>query len=63
MREPENLPNDVDTLKKIIVEQASTIRGFQETLRAEQEKYAALQRLIFGPKCHGRFEFSGFSLN
>ena len=54
MREPENLPNDVDTLKKIIVEQASTIRGFQETLRAEQEKYAALQRLIFGPKSEKR---------
>jgi len=46
----ENLPNDVAALKKIIAEQASTIKGFQEKLLAEQEKYAALQRLIFGPK-------------
>jgi len=28
----------------------SCYRGFQEELAAEQEKYAALQRLIFGPK-------------
>lgn len=46
----ENLPDDVETLKKIIAEQALTIRGFQEKLTSEQEKYAALQRLIFGPK-------------
>ena len=46
----ENLPDDVETLKKIIAEQASTIKGFQEKLASEQEKYAALQRLIFGPK-------------
>ena len=46
----ENLPDDVETLKKIIAEQTSTIKGFQEKLASEQEKYAALQRLIFGPK-------------
>ncbi len=46
----EKLPDDVVALKKIIVEQATTIKGFQEKLVAEQEKYAALQRLIFGPK-------------
>jgi len=46
----ENLPNDVASLKKIIAEQATAIKGFQEKLIAEQEKYAALQRLIFGPK-------------
>ena len=45
----EKLPDDVVALKKIIVEQATTIKGFQEKLVAEQEKYAALQRLIFGP--------------
>ena len=46
----ENLPNDIASLKKIIAEQATAIKGFQEKLLAEQEKYAALQRLIFGPK-------------
>lgn len=45
----ENLPNDVAVLKQIIAEQASAIQGFQEKLAAEQEKYATLQRLIFGP--------------
>jgi transposase len=48
--ELESLRNDVVELKKIIAEQTSTIKGFQEKLRTEQEKYAALQRLIFGPK-------------
>jgi len=50
----ETLPDDVVELKKIIAEQAITIKGFQEKLRVEQEKYAALQRLIFGPKSEKR---------
>ena len=49
MNKRENLPNDVGVLKRIIAEQASTIRGFQEEPPAKQEKYAALQCLIFGP--------------
>lgn len=45
-----NLPDDVVELKKIIAEQAHIIKEFQVKLTAEQEKYAALQRLVFGPK-------------
>lgn len=45
-----NLPDDVVELKKIIAEQAHIIKEFQVKLTAEQERYAALQRLVFGPK-------------
>ena len=45
-----NLPDDVVELKKIIAEQAHIIKEFQVKLTAEQEKYAALQRLVFGSK-------------
>jgi len=45
-----NLPDDIVELKKIIAEQANIIQEFQVKLTAEQEKYAALQRLVFGSK-------------
>ena len=50
----ENLPNDVDLLKKIVYEMTVThakeIADLKSTLESVEEKYAALQRLVFGSK-------------
>ncbi len=50
----ENLPDDVASLKKLVREMAKEhtkeVHELQSRLSLEQEKYAALQRLIFGPK-------------
>ena len=50
----ENLPDDVASLKKLVremaTEHAKEVQTLQNKLTIEQEKYAALQRLIFGPK-------------
>lgn len=45
----EALPDDVALLKKIVVEQARTIQTMKE-------QYAALQRLMFGPRSEKREE-------
>ena len=54
----ENLPNDVASLKKLVkemaTEHAKEVQALQNKLTIEQEKYAALQRLIFGPKSEKR---------
>jgi len=50
----ENLPNDVDLLKKIVYEMTVThakeIADLKSNLESVEEKYAALQRLVFGSK-------------
>jgi len=50
----ENLPDDVASLKKLVkemaAEHAKEVQALQNKLTIEEEKYAALQRLIFGPK-------------
>ena len=50
----ENLPDDVASLKKLVkemaTEHAKEVQALQNKLTIEEEKYAALQRLIFGPK-------------
>ena len=54
----ENLPDDVISLKKLVREMASEhareMQALQNKLTSEQEKYAALQRLLFGPKSEKR---------
>jgi len=54
----ENLPDDVNLLKKIVYEMtvshAKEIAELKSTLESEKEKYAALQRLVFGSKSEKR---------
>lgn len=50
----ETLPDDVATLKKII---ATMRESHAKELQAEKEKYAALQRLVFGQKSEKKTEW------
>jgi len=46
----ENLPDNVTSLKKLVremaIEHAKEVQELQNKLTSEQEKYAALQRLV-----------------
>ena len=53
----ETLPNDVTELKKIVQELVSQQAALQAALQAEKEKYAALQRLVFGQKSEKKPEW------
>ena len=57
----ENLPNDVNLLKKIVhemtVSHAKELAEIKGQLQTEKEKYAALQRLVFGSKSEKKAPF------
>jgi chromosome segregation ATPase len=69
------LPNDVESLKKLVVDQARRAHELEATSKQLEEenaalqlkllevtdKYETLQQKFFGASCQGRFEFSGFS--
>lgn len=46
----ENLPDDLEFLKNLVRMQAQRVSELESKLTVEQEKYTALQRLVFGPK-------------
>jgi transposase len=49
-----DLPNDLESLKKLVIRHAREIKELQSELTVEKEKYAALQRFVFGSRSEKR---------